>query len=222
VRLKRRAAGVGGLLVALLALAGCPKPAPVVQQQVFSAAEGSLDRVAVLPFYARPELSSSLSGSGVTGEEVSDIVATYFADELRQQGVSAIAPNDLVMAFTDAGLATPRRDPRRAMELASSHFGATSVLMGEVYRWRDREGRNLGAGRPASVGFEVRLYDTRTGRRLWNGRFDETQRPLTEEIRNVRRYPGGGSRWLTASELARWGVGASVDTLVAGQWRSSK
>ena len=133
-----------------------------------------------------------------------------------------IPPNDLVIAFMGAGTATPRLDPRRATELAAREFGATSVVLGEVYRWRERKGEALGASGAASVGFEVRLYDTRTTRRLWNSRFDETQRPLTEEIRNLRRYPGGGSRWLTASELARWGVAASVDALVAGQWRASK
>lgn len=208
-----------GIAVALL---GCPKPAPVVQQQVFSASKGSLDLVAVMPFYPRPELLRSLSGATVDGPAVAEIVASYFADALRQQGVSVIPPNDLVIAFMDAGTATPRLDPRRATELAAREFGATSVVLGEVYRWREREGEALGAGRAASVGFEARLYDTRTTRRLWNSRFDETQRPLTEEIRNLGRYPGGGSRWLTASELARWGVGASVDALVAGQWRASK
>ncbi len=210
---------LAGIAVALL---GCPKLAPVVQQQVFSASKGSLDRVAVMPFYPRPELLRSLSGATVDGPAVAEIVAGYFADALRRQGISVIPPNDLVIAFTDAGTATPRRDSRRATELAAREFGATSVVLGEVYRWREREGEALGASRAASVGFEVRLYDTRTSRRLWNSRFDETQRPLTEEIRNLRRYPGGGSRWLTAAELARWGVAASVDSLVAGQWRASK
>ena len=74
-----------GIAVALL---GCPKPAPVVQQQVFSASKGSLDRVAVMPFYPRPGLLRSLSGATVDGPAVAEIVASYFADALRQQGVS--------------------------------------------------------------------------------------------------------------------------------------
>ena len=36
------------------------------------------------------------------------------------------------------------------------------------------------------------------------------------------RYPGGGSRWLTAAELARWGAAAAAKSLVEGQWRASK
>ena len=53
------------------------------------------------------------------------------------------------------------------------------------------------------------------GRRLWNGRFDETQQSMTANIFRAREYPGGGMRWLTAAELARWGAGKVVESLAA-------
>ena len=106
--------------------------------------------------------------------------------------------------------------------MAARDFGATSVVLGEVYRWRKRSGEALGTDRPASVGYQMSLHQAPGGRRLWNSRFDETQRPLSDDVRNLGRYPGGGSRWLTAAELARWGAAASAKSLVEGQWRASK
>jgi hypothetical protein len=37
-------------------------------------------------------------------------------------------------------------------------------------------------------------------------RFDETQRPLTEDIRGAKVLIKKGARWLSADELARFGV----------------
>jgi hypothetical protein len=220
-RFARSAALLAAVAGALLA-AGCPKPPPVVKQTTFSASPGSLRRVAVMPFYPRSDLSRSLVDGGRTAEEVAEIVASYIADALMAEGVSVIPPNDLAIAFTSQGRATPRLDPKAAAETAAREFGATAVVLGEVYRWRNRTGEALGSDRPASVGFQLSLHEAPQGRRLWNSRFDETQQPLTSDVRNLGRYPGGGSRWLTASELARWGAQASAESLVAGQWRSSK
>jgi hypothetical protein len=89
------------------------------------------------------------------------------------------------------------------------------VLLGKVYRYREREGQALGASRAASVGYEVTLFEAPGGRRLWTSRFDETQQPLTENVFNAQRYPGGGRRWLTAAELARWGADGAAKALAA-------
>jgi hypothetical protein len=214
------AAALGlGLLLCL----GCPKPPPVVKQQTFSASPDSLKVVVLVPFYPRPDLlRGSPPGEGLTPEEVAALVTGFFGDALAAEGVRVVPASDLEISFSSQGRATPRRDPRAAAEVAARDFGATSVVLGEVYRWRRRTGEALGTDRPASVGFQMSLHQAPGGRRLWNSRFDETQRPLSADVRNVGRYPGGGSRWLTAAELARWGAAAAAESLVKGQWRSSK
>jgi len=63
------------------------------------------------------------------------------------------------------------------------------------------------------VSFSAILYAAPVAHRFWNKAFDETQRPLSEHILNAPRYPGGGTRWLTAAELAQWGAQAMVDTI---------
>jgi hypothetical protein len=209
-------------LVLLLLCIGCPKPPPVVKQQTFSASAGSLDVVVLVPFYPRPDLLRSRAGGVVSAEEVAALVTGFFGDALAAEGVRVIPASDLELAFSNQNRATPRRDPRAAAEMAALKFGATSVVLGEVYRWRERSGEALGTDRPASVGYQMSLHQAPGGRRLWNSRFDETQRPLSADVRNLGRYPGGGSRWLTAAELARWGAAAAAESLVEGQWRASK
>ena len=138
-----------------------------------------------------------------------DFVSKVMRDalpEIAAQGVTVIAPSDLEGAFMGQGLPVPRLDPKTAAERAANDFGATAVVLGRVTRWRERDGSAAGATRPASVAFEVSLHQAPLGRRLWTGRFDETQKSITEDIFRARKYPGGGTRWLTTGEFARWGA----------------
>ena len=62
---------------------------------------------------------------------------------------------------------------------------------------------------------EVTVYEAPTARRLWTGRFDETQQAITEAILRARQYPGGGTRWLSAPEFARWGADEVAKSITA-------
>jgi hypothetical protein len=208
-----RRVAVLGLAVAALCLEACEartpmriRPGPVVKASGEVRLEGALARVAVMPFTPEVPTGRSIGGTKVVSPESAALVATYFAHALAAQGIDVIAPSDLVTAFTGQGLSVPRDDPKTAAERAGSDFGATSVALGRVTRWRSREGSAAGATSPASVAFEVTLYAAPEPRRLWTGRFDETQQSITENILRARSYPGGGTRWLTAEEFARWGA----------------
>jgi hypothetical protein len=100
--------------------------------------------------------------------------------------------------------------------LAARDFGATSVLIGEVWRYRERSGQAMGSAEPASVAFEVTLFAAPDGRRLWQARFEETQQAPTANPLRALRYPGSGTRWLTVAELARWGASQVAQSLPNG------
>lgn len=193
----------------------------VVDQQTFSASAGSLNRVAVMPFAARTGVVRDPVLIGVTDEQAADLIARFAADALHAEGLSVVPASDMAAIFLNQGRAVPRRDPRRAAEVAEAKFGATSVLMGQLIRWRERRGEAMGAEFPASVAFQMTLHEVPTGRRLWTSRFDHTQRTLTADPLIARKYPGGGTRFLTAAELTRWGMRDAVASLVQGQWRAS-
>jgi phosphatidylglycerophosphatase A len=90
---------------------------------------------------------------------------------------------------------------RLAHELRSD-----SVLMGWVFRYGERVGNAWGARQPASVAFVALLFDGGDGKLLWRGRFDETQKPLSEDMMGLSSFVQRGGRWVTARELAADGV----------------
>jgi len=210
-------------ILSLLLLAGCPHMnPPVVKQQTVSSSGGSTRVIAVMPFATRQGLIPAGADVKLTADEVADLVANFMAEALRAEGIRVIPPNDLATAFLSEQRPVARRDPRAAAELAATRFGATSVVMGEVLRWRERKGEAYGTNQPASVAYEMTLYQTPVPRRLWSARFDHTQRTLTADPLTARKYPGGGMRFLTAAELARWAVRQSAASLVEGQWRAAR
>ncbi len=79
-----------------------------------------------------------------------------------------------------------------------------AVLYGRIYRFKERKGNFFSVVKPASVAFVLVLYDGNTGKILWMEEFDETQKPLSENILNIKLY--GKPKWLTAEELAERGL----------------
>jgi len=203
-----------GFLALALLLAGCSavRPAPVVQGQTLKVPEGALKRIAVIPFSHRDTMRTA-AASDVSPEVAAELVTRFVTDAIARRGIQVIPASDLVTAFNAQGLQAHDINPRTAAAVAASKFGATAIMMGEVSRYREREGESYGATSGASVAFNAVIYAAPTGQRFWNQQFDETQRPLSENIVNARRYPGGGTRWLTAVELAQWGAQSMVASI---------
>ena len=80
------------------------------------------------------------------------------------------------------------------------------IILGVVWRYRDRVGTAMAVSKPASVAFAVYLLDVETREKLWKRVFDQTQQSLSENILNAPDFFKHGAKWLTASELARLGV----------------
>ncbi len=83
-------------------------------------------------------------------------------------------------------------------------LGVDAVLYGKVFRFREREGTAFSVVEPASVAFALILVKVPEGKVIWRGWFDETQKPLSENILKIKLY--GKIRWLTAEELAERGL----------------
>jgi hypothetical protein len=90
---------------------------------------------------------------------------------------------------------------------------ADAVLVGRVERFRERIGNEWGAKSPASVAFVLNLIDIRRGDTVWSARFDETQKPLSENIFALGQIGQRGIRWLSAEQLMGEGVRKAVAEL---------
>ncbi len=190
------------------------RPDPVVTAHRLGSAKNALHRVAVVPLFPARGSSSALGRSAVDSESA-DLVGSFVAQALTAAGIDVIPPNDVENAFIGTGTPVPRLDGKASAQVMGEMFGATGVIVGTITRYRDRDGSDRAVPRAASVAFEVSLHQVPTGRRLWTGRFDETQVSISEGILRTRRYPGGGMRWLSAAELARWGATEIVAALTS-------
>jgi hypothetical protein len=198
--------------LAALALVACRSlgPGPLVQQDDAGLTREQLRRVAVAPF--TPSLGDEAASAA--GAEAAALVSATLAERLAAAGFDVIAPGDVEAGFLARGEPAPGTNPSAAAR-GAAELGATAIVIGRVTRFRARVGSAAGATVSASVAFEVAVHETPGGRRLWTGRFDETQPALSANVLRARQYPGGGTRWLTAEELAQWGAEVTASAIAA-------
>ncbi|MBW2247657.1 MAG: hypothetical protein JRF62_10810, partial [Deltaproteobacteria bacterium] len=75
-----------------------------------------------------------------------------------------------------------------------------------IFRFRERVGGKYSVDLPASVAFDIHLIRVSDGRLLWNDHFDETQRPLSENLFQLGPFLQRKARWITANEMAVSGL----------------
>jgi hypothetical protein len=83
---------------------------------------------------------------------------------------------------------------------------ADVVLVGFVYRFRERIGKGYGVESPASVAFGMHLIRVADSRLIWSAHFDETQKSLGDNLFQLGTFISRGGRWVTAEELATSGL----------------
>ena len=113
----------------------------------------------------------------------------------------------------------PQGSPEARVRRLGQLVYADAVISGRILRYREREGEALGAQNPASVAFVLELRDVKRGDLIWSARFDETQKPLSENLFALGDFTQRGWRWLTAEELALEGVKKAVQQLHEALYR---
>lgn len=96
---------------------------------------------------------------------------------------------------------------------AGREFGVHYILVGFLFRFEERIGSSFGVERPASVSFDIHLFRLRDGMEVWRGKFDETQKPLSENLLEIGSFVRRKAHWVTAEELASVGMGEVLKKL---------
>jgi len=109
-----------------------------------------------------------------------------------------------VFSKTDKGQFEIR--PLRSAIQLGKELGVDFIFVGYLFRFEERIGSHFGAEKPASVGFDVHLVRVRDGKRVWDGKFDETQQALSENLLKIGSFFRRGASWLTAEELSSVGM----------------
>jgi hypothetical protein len=136
---------------------------------------------------------------GVLTRHVQEALRKRFGERVIPLGLVTETYDDL---SKDEATDTPKLLAKRLGDGLEANF----IVVGTVWRYRDRSGSAGGTTNPASVAFAFHLIDVASGKRVWTGKFEETQRSLSEHLLDAPTFFKRGAKWLTASELARYGV----------------
>jgi hypothetical protein len=109
-----------------------------------------------------------------------------------------------VFSKTDKGQFELR--PLRSAIQLGKELNVDFIFVGFLFRFEERIGSRIGADKPASVSFDVHLLRVKDGKRVWDGKFDETQQALSENLLKIGSFVRRGGAWLKAEELSSVGM----------------
>jgi hypothetical protein len=183
-----------------------------------------LNRIAVLPMdraSAQPSrekptclLSGPLSDVLKITPEASDEVTRLLFQALQGDQRFLIVSEGRCIGFLNSLLATDiKASELRLIRAFGEELKVDAVLYSKLFRFEDRIGGEYSVKKPASVAFTLQIIRVSDGATLWRNTFDETQQSLMENLMKAGLYRKIGLRWLTAAQLAEYGLNQAADEL---------
>jgi hypothetical protein len=208
------------LVAIALCFSACSTFAPATLQTKRSADLESrkIKRIAVLlpggmgfePKSQATYTSPPPSEKKLSEQELSELLAKQiYATMASMPGWQIVSESEV----KDVAQGVPAGDDTARLRKIGEMAYADAVIVGRMLRYRERVGDEWGAKSPASVTFVIELTDVRRGDVIWYGRFDETQKPLSENIFALGDIGQRGIRWLSAEQLTQEGVRKAVGEL---------
>lgn len=218
LRLSRAACAAISLLVVL---AGCQsKPATLNSPK--GLAQIKVQRVALMPFVRGLHDSSlgdpmsrllycTISNLCFNLKEVKgnadELMTGFLQEAMQKRYAESLIPVPTVQAAYAALPKNPATDTPQSLAIALGRtLKADHVMVGIVWRYKERVGTAEASASPASVAFTLYLLNIEQGIPVWQATFDKTQQALSDNLFNAKEFFSMGARWLTADELARFGI----------------
>jgi hypothetical protein len=138
----------------------------------------------------------------------SDFILTQYTQKALQKrlGEKVITLEQSVETYERVPRDDIKDSPRSLAKKLGEALNADHIIVGNVWKYRDRVGGSRAISEPASVAFAIYIIEVDSGKLLWKEVFSETQRPLSENTLRAKSFFERGSKWLSANELASFGV----------------
>jgi TolB-like protein len=145
------------------------------------------------------------SGNILSGSQRT--LTTLLQQKMEVLGTFKVLPLERVEdLFSKADKGQFELTPLRSAIRLGKELDADFIFVGSVFRFEERVGSRIGVDKPASVAFDVHLLRVKDGKRVWNGKFDETQQALSENLLKIGSFVRRGAAWLKAEELSSVGM----------------
>jgi len=190
----------------------------VLAQQETGPSWDSVESIGVMPFVKGKygsEISESLNctvclllNDPKDLVQDSDLILTLYTQKALQKRLreKVIALEESKDFYERIPRDESKDSPRSLAQRLGKALNADLMILGNVWKYRERIGGSQGISEPASVSFAIYMIDVPSGKLIWKGVFSETQRSLAENTLRARTFFERGSKWLSADELAAFGV----------------
>jgi hypothetical protein len=160
----------------------------------------SINTILILPAQAAPEKKEADNAELETGiMSLNSALITYF--ENKKYAKLVTTDKEL---FQDM----PGGNRLSMIQNIGRKFDCDAVLTCNINRYVERKGKKYAIESPASVAFECKLIEVKTGRAACFLNFDETQQALTDNLLAASLR----LKWLTAEELLNDGLIKKLST----------
>ena len=138
----------------------------------------------------------------------SDFILTHYTQKALEKrlGEKVIPLQESMDAYKRISRDDLNDSPRTLAQRLGTALHAEIMILGNVWKFRDRVGGSRSVSQPASVSFAIYMIEVDSGKLLWKELFSETQSSLSENTLKAKTFFERGSRWLSADELASFGV----------------
>lgn len=136
-------------------------------------------------------------------------------NELRRRNIKDLLFVDQLKASFLAELERDRTfDIKTLIFKSGEESGLDAIIIGHLYRFKEREGSDFAVSTPASVSFDLHLLDIQKREVVSRYTVDIEQKSLSENLLGIGQLTKSGFRWAKASTLARQGVVEALDYLL--------
>lgn len=145
-------------------------------------------------------------------DDGSKTITEQFYLQLVKEMKHKVIPWDQVTEVFENMPPNPNESLRNAAKKFGEQLKVSHVLTGTVWRYHQRVGTSMAADEPAAVGFTAILVRTSDGAVVWSKPFVKTQTALTRNLLDAPMFFKKGMRWISAEELAAFGVEETLRT----------
>jgi len=189
----------------------------------------ALRRIAVVPFQqiipeedntktVRCPLCGAIFLTEKSPEDAEKVVEGIFVQQLeKQRKFNLIPPERVNGIYRRISAESFKTALLEILKKVGSELEVDGIVVGYVYRYRERRGRSYSVEKPASVAFDIHLVRVSDGTLIWKGTFDRTQSSLLENIFLVSSFFKHRGRWATAEELTKEGMEKIMETFPQGR-----
>jgi hypothetical protein len=183
----------------------------------------ALSRLAVLPFQdltpddpAARMVSCPLCGGIFHTEKLASsaekVVEDLVLASLREyKQFTVVDPALTADVYRRIAASGPATQPE-ILQKTGKELNVDAILVGYVFRYRERKGYPYSVEKPASVAFDLHLLRVNDGLIVWRGSFDKTQSSLMEDVFQFSSFFSRGGKWVTVKELSADGLTAILET----------